>query len=40
MGSVSKLIILSLYSTSSPKIITNGYKCSFFLYSISNRSII
>ena len=37
MGSVFKLIILSLYSTGSPKIITNGYRCSFFLYSISNR---
>ena len=30
MGSVFKLIILSLYSTSSFKIITNGYKYSFF----------
>ena len=37
MGPVSKLIILFLYSTSSPKIITNGYRCSFFLYSIFSR---
>ena len=37
MGPISKLIILFLYNTSSPKIITNGYRCSFFLYSIPNR---
>ena len=37
MGFISKLIILSLYSTSSSKIITNGYRCSFSLYSIPNR---
>ena len=36
MGFISKLIILSLYSTSFFKIITNGYKYSFFLYSIPN----
>ena len=36
MGSVSKLIIPSLYSTGSPEIITNGYKYFFFLYSIPN----
>ena len=36
MGPVFKLIILSLYSTSSPKIIINGYRYSFFLYSIFN----
>ena len=36
MGPISKLIILSLYSTGSPKIITNRYRCSFFLYSIPN----
>ena len=29
-----KLIILSLYDTSFPKIITNGYKYSFSLYNI------
>ena len=38
IGPVSKLIILSLYSTSSPEIVTNGYGYSFFLYSIPNRS--
>ena len=38
MGSISKLIIPSLYNTSSPKIITNRYKCFFSLYSIPNRS--
>ena len=38
MGPISKLIILSLYSTGSPKIITNGYRYSFSLYSISNYS--
>ena len=36
MGFVSKLIILFLYNISSPKIITNGYKYSFSLYSIPN----
>ena len=36
MGPVSKLIILFLYSTGSPKIIINGYRYSFSLYSISN----
>ena len=40
MGPIFKLIILSLYSTSSPKIVTNGYRCSFSLYSIPNRSAI
>ena len=39
MGFIFKLIILFLYSTSSSKIITNGYKC-FFLYNISNHSTI
>ena len=38
MGPVSKLIILFLYSTSSPKIITNGYKCFLSLYSMPNYS--
>ena len=37
MGFISKLIILSLYNTSSPKIITNRYGYFFSLYSISNR---
>ena len=37
IGPISKLIILFLYSTSSPKIITNGYRCSFSLYSIPNH---
>ena len=37
MGLISKLIIPSLYSTSSPKIIINGYRCFFSLYSIPNR---
>ena len=37
MGLIFKLIILSLYSTSSPKIVTNRYKCFFSLYSIFNR---
>ena len=37
MGPISKLIIPSLYSTSSPKIVINGYKYSFFLYSIPNH---
>ena len=36
MGPVFKLIILSLYSISSFKIITNGYRYFFSLYSISN----
>ena len=36
MGPIFKLIILSLYSTSSPEIITNGYRYSFSLYSIPN----
>ena len=36
IGFISKLIILFLYSTSSLKIIINGYKYSFSLYSISN----
>ena len=40
MGLISKLIMPSLYNTSSPKIITNGYKYSFFLYSIPNHSAI
>ena len=40
MGLISKLIIPSLYSTSSPKIIINGYKYSFFLYNIPNYSTI
>ena len=38
MGPVFKLITLSLYSTGSPKIIINGYKYYFFLYSIPNCS--
>ena len=38
MGFISKLIILFLYSTGSPKIITNRYRCFFSLYSIPNRS--
>ena len=38
MGPVFKLIILSLYSTSSPKIIINGYRYSFSLYNIPNCS--
>ena len=29
MGPISKLIILSLYGTSSPKIVINGYKYFF-----------
>ena len=37
---IFKLIILSLYSTSSPKIITNRYKYFFSLYSIPNYSTI
>ena len=37
MGPVFKLIILFLYSTSFPKIITNGYGYFFSLYSIPNR---
>ena len=37
MGSVFKLIILFLYNTGSPKIVTNGYRCFFSLYSIPNR---
>ena len=37
MGFVFKLIILFLYSTGSFKIVTNGYRYSFFLYSIFNR---
>ena len=37
IGPIFKLIIPSLYSTSSFKIITNGYRYSFFLYNISNR---
>ena len=36
MGPISKLIILSLYSTGSLKIVTNKYKCSFSLYNIPN----
>ena len=36
MGFISKLIILSLYSTSSPKIIANRYRFSFSLYNIPN----
>ena len=36
MGPIFKLIILFLYSTGSPKIIINGYKYSFSLYSIPN----
>ena len=40
MGPVSKLIIPSLYSTNSSKIIINKYRCSFFLYSIPNYSTI
>ena len=40
MGPVFKLIILFLYSTDSPDIITNGYKYSFFLYSIPSCSTI
>ena len=35
MGPISKLIILSLYGTSSPKIVTNRCGC-FFLYNIFN----
>ena len=37
MGPVFKLIILFLYSTSSPKIIINKYGYFFSLYSIPNR---
>ena len=37
MGLVFKLIILSLYNTSSFKIIINGYRYYFSLYSISSR---
>ena len=37
MGSISKLIILFLYSTSSLKIVINRYRCSFSLYSIPNH---
>ena len=37
---VFKLIMSSLYSTSLPKIIINGYRYSFSLYSIPNYSII
>ena len=40
MGLISKLIIPSLYSTNSPKIVTNRYRYSFSLYSISSRSVI
>ena len=40
IGLIFKLIIPFLYSTSSPKIITNGYRHSFFLYNIPNYSII
>ena len=40
MGPVSKLIIPFLYSTNSPKIITNRYRCFFSLYNIPNRSAI
>ena len=36
MSPVFKLIILSLYSTSSSKIGINGYRFSFSLYSIFN----
>ena len=35
-GPIFKLIILFPYSTSSFKIITNGYRYFFSLYSISN----
>jgi hypothetical protein len=38
MGPVSRLIILSLYSTGSSKIIINEYRYSFPLYSIPNYS--
>ena len=38
IDSVFKLIIPSLYSISSPEIITNKKGFSFFLYSIPNRS--
>ena len=40
MGLISKLIILSLYSTSFSKIVTNRYRCSFSLYNIPNYSAI
>ena len=40
MGPISKLIIPFLYSTGFPKIVTNGYRYSFFLYSIPNYSTI
>ena len=40
MGPVSKLIILSLYNTSSSKIIINRYRYFFSLYSIPNYFII
>ena len=40
MGSIFKLIILFLYNTGSPKIITNKYKSIFFLYNIPNCSAI
>ena len=36
MGPVFKLIIPSLYNTSSFKIVINRYRCFFSLYSIPN----
>ena len=38
IGLVFQLIMPFLYSTSSPKIITNGYGYSFFIYSIFSYS--
>ena len=40
MGSVFKLIILSLYNTGFFKIVINRYRCFFSLYSIFNYSAI
>ena len=40
MGPIFKLIMLFLYSTSSPKIMVNGYRYSFSLYNIPNYFII
>ena len=40
MGFIYKLIMPFLYSTGSLKIITNGYKYFFFLYSIFSRFIV
>ena len=40
MGPIFKLIILFLYNTDSPEIVTNEYRYFFSLYSIFNRFII